>query len=99
PDAYVGVDGRPCADRHLAADDAALLEQAAVLHGHATADDGPTKARVEADVGVIPDDRVRNLHARIQRGVRADDRRSVHPADASTLDPGTDQRRSVDAGA
>ena len=97
PDPHVGVDRRPGADHDLAADHAALLEQASVLHRHRAADDGAAEARVLADVGVIPDDRVRDLRARVDGRVAADDARPVDPGARLHLGARADQGRAVDA--
>ena len=97
PDPHVGIDRRPRADRDVAADDGSFFEEAAVLDGDRPAHDRAPQAGVQTDVAVVPDDRVRDLHARVDRGVPADDCRPVHPGPASHLGTGADQRRAVDS--
>src|SRR6266852_5936101 len=99
PDTDVRVHGHARAEHDLAADYAALFEQAAVLDRDRAADHGATQARVEADIRVVPQDRVGDLGARIDGRVAADHGRPVDPGSRTDLRSRADQRRPVDPGA
>src|SRR5262249_947927 len=96
PDADVGVDRGGGADGDVAADDAPLLEKAAVLDRHRPAHDRAAQPPLAPALAAVPDDRVRELHARVDGRVRAEDRRTVHPSSAPHLGAGADEDRSVD---
>src|SRR5260370_22196159 len=97
PDADVGIDRGARAEHHLAADDAALLEEASVLDRHGAADDRPPQPRVQADVGVVPQYRLRDLPARIYGRIAPDPTRSVDPCAGPHLRARADQSGAVDA--
>src|SRR5260370_353033 len=82
---------------NVAGDYGARLEEASVVDGHGAADNRPPQPRVEADVGVVPQDRVGDLRARIDGRIAPDHTRSVDPGPGAHFRARADQRRAVDA--